>query len=225
MKNKYQDIRFKFVKLIYADHNSSSIVKNKIKSCISTLKENEIGINIGAGFTKLDSNIRNLDIFPGENIYYVTTADKIPEGDNFFSLAISQEVLEHVKDPFSAVKEIHRVLKKGGLFYCQVPFIIGYHPGPTDFWRFTKEGIEELLVQSGFEVLESGITVGGGTGFYRIAVEFFSTLISLPLPPLYFLFKAIFSVALYPIKFFDLLFAFSPQKDRIPGGYYIIVKK
>jgi SAM-dependent methyltransferase len=221
----FKNIRFRFVQLIYADHNYSSIVKIKIKECLSELRSDDIGINIGAGTTNIHKQIRNLDIFPGEKIYYVAKAESIPEKNDFFSLAISQEVLEHVADPNLAVSEIFRVLKKGGKFYCQVPFIIGYHPGPNDFWRFTKEGLVTLLSNAGFEILEIGIAVGAGTGFYRIAVEFFAGLYSIFIPKFYFLFKALFAIAFYPIKFLDFLFKFSTQKDRIPGGYYVIAKK
>jgi len=213
------------VQLIYADHNRSFIVQKKLKQCLSELGASEIGINIGAGTTNFYKNIRNLDIFPGENIYYVAKAEEIPEKSDFFSLAISQEVIEHIENPHIAIKEIYRVLKKGGKFYCQVPFIIGYHPGPSDFWRFTKEGITKLLENTGFEVLEIGISVGSGTGYYRISVEFFAGLISIFISKLYFPAKAFFAICLYPLKFLDILFRFSNQKDRIPGGYYIIAKK
>ncbi len=221
----FKSLRKKFVKYIYADHNNSIIVKRKLKECINKIGINEYGLNIGSGDTNLGKNIRNLDIFSGKSIYYKASAEKIPEIDNFFSLVISQESLEHIQNPRLAVKEIYRVLKKNGLFYCQVPFIIGYHPGPTDFWRFTKEGLNEIISSQGFKILESGITVGGGTGFYRISVEFFATLLSLILPKTYFIFKGIFSLIFFPIKYFDIVFKYSKQADRIAGGYYIIAKK
>jgi SAM-dependent methyltransferase len=222
---KYSDLRFAFVKLIYADHNKSAKVKKALEKCIARLKDNEVGLNVGAGTTALDKRIRNLDIFPGEHIYYVAKAEAIPEKDNFFGIIITQEVLEHVQDPFKAISEIYRVLKPGGTLYCQLPFIIGYHPGPTDFWRFTKEGITELVTRVGFEVEEIGITVEVASGFYRIAVEFFAVLFSMPLSFLYHPLKAVFSLALYPIKFLDYILQFSKQADRIPGGYYVIAKK
>ena len=43
-----------------------------------------------------------------------------------------------------AIKECYRILKNDGKIYFQVPFIVGYHPGPTDFYRFTKEGIKNF---------------------------------------------------------------------------------
>jgi SAM-dependent methyltransferase len=221
----FKNLRLSLVKLIYADHNNASIVQKKMKQCLNHLKKDDIGINIGAGTTLVHENVRNLDIFPGQNIFYVAKAEKIPEIDNFFTLAISQEVLEHVQNPTQACFEIHRVLKKGGIFYCQIPFIIGYHPGPTDYWRFTIEGIQELLKRTGFEIEEIGISVGAGTGYYRISVEFFAGLISIFIPKLYFISKGFFSIFLFPLKSFDFLFMYSKQKDRIPGGYYVIAKK
>jgi SAM-dependent methyltransferase len=218
-------IRFKIVQFIYADHNRSSVVQSKLKHCLSELNSHDIAINVGAGATNIHPQVRNLDIFSGENIYYVAKAESIPEVDNYFNLAISQEVLEHVENPILAVNEIHRVLKKGGKFYCQVPFIIGYHPGPNDYWRFTKEGIVVLLKNAGFDIIEVGVAVGSGTGFYRILVEFFATLFSVIIPNLYIFFKGIFAFCFYPVKFLDYFFKFSNQRDRIPGGYYVIAKK
>ncbi len=222
---KINSIRKKYVKFIYADHNSSKIVTRKLNHCLANLDDNEYGLNIGSGESNFKSNVRNLDIYDDENIYYVSSAEKIPEKDNFFSLVISQESLEHIKNPTKALSEIFRVLKKDGIFYCQVPFIIGYHPGPTDFWRFTKEGIIEIVSSCGFHILESGITVGGATGYYRVSVEFFSTLFSLIIPKSYYLLKALFSLLFYPIKSLDYFFKFSKESDRIAGGYYVIAKK
>ena len=221
----FSSLRMKFVKTIYGDHNSSINVKRALKKCLSKLGTEEFGLNVGAGLTNVDERIRNLDIFPGQHIFYVAKAESIPEKDNFFALVITQEVLEHVQDPFKAISEIYRVMKPGGILYCQLPFIIGYHPGPTDYWRFTKEGISELITRTGFSIIEINISVGTASGFYRIFVEFLAILISIPLPFLYIPFKAFFSLLFYPIKLLDFLFKFSKQKDRIPGGYYIIAQK
>lgn len=60
-------------------------------------------------------------------------------------------VLEHVRDPFKAAREIARVTKIGDEIWIEVPFVQPYHPTGTlhthggDFWRFTPEGILELF--------------------------------------------------------------------------------
>jgi hypothetical protein len=103
--------------------------------------------------------------------------------------------------------------------------MIGFHPGPNDYWRFSKEGIIELVKRGGLKVLSSGITVGGGSGYYRVSVEFWSILFSFGKPPFYKPIKALFATLLYPIKWLDSFFDRSPEKDRIAGGYFVIAQK
>jgi len=215
-----------FVTYIYADHNNSPGVKKALKPLLQYLNDpGKSGLNIGSGNTHLHPNIKNLDIFPGKYVDIVAHAEDIPCEMESFDIIITQETLEHVKDPCKTMSEIKRLLKKGGKAYIQLPFIIGYHPGPTDFWRFTKEGIIELASKNDLKVLEIGITVGGGSGYYRISVEFFSSLLAIILPFAYKPLKGFFSIVLLPLKLFDIFFKLSKQKDRIPGGYYIIAQK
>jgi SAM-dependent methyltransferase len=74
--------------------------------------------------------------------------------DAQFDVVICLEVLEHVRDPFSASHEIIRVLRDGGRLLLTVPFIAGYHgkAGTSashdeypDLWRFTEEGLRQLF--------------------------------------------------------------------------------
>jgi len=54
-------------------------------------------------------------------------------------------VLEHVDDFQSATSEITRILRPGGLLLLGVPFRQPIHLAPTDYWRFTRYGLEKLL--------------------------------------------------------------------------------
>jgi SAM-dependent methyltransferase len=158
----------------------------------------------------------------GTNVHVVASAEHLPFPDAIFDLVLSQEVLEHVRDPFQAMREMKRVLKASGLMYCQVPFTIGYHPGPTDFWRFTKEGIIQMVQQAGLNCRELKIAVGSGTGFYRIVVEFTAVLFARLWGKLYKPVKGLSALLFYPLKWLDPLLRGSPQADRIPGGYLVI---
>lgn len=221
----YHSLRTIFVGFVYADHNRSSAVQNTLRELLKKMPSDGVGLNVGAGHTKIDPRFRNLDIFEGPNIDYVGRAESIPLPDNSVDLIITQEVLEHVADPFKAITEISRVLKPGGSLYIQLPFIIGYHPGPTDYWRFTREGIIQLIELSGLQCKEVGVAVGASTGFYRVAVEYFAILFSVFAPPLYVPFKALFALLLYPVKMLDFFTAFSKQNDRIAGGYFVVARK
>jgi len=49
------------------------------------------------------------------------SAYELPFPDESFDLVVCSEVLEHLHEYNDAIKEIHRVLKKGGKFYASVP--------------------------------------------------------------------------------------------------------
>jgi SAM-dependent methyltransferase len=65
--------------------------------------------------------------------------------DGTYDFVVLDQVLEHVEAPAKALSEIHRVLKKGGWLICTTPFLIQIHNYPSDYWRFTKEGMKKLL--------------------------------------------------------------------------------
>lgn len=69
-----------------------------------------------------------------------------PCGENQYDSIFCFQVLEHVPQPFSAVRNIHTALKKGGKFLASVPFQFPNH-SKYDYWRYTKQGCEVLCEQ------------------------------------------------------------------------------
>lgn len=95
-----------------------------------------------------------LDIDPKSKATYI--ADICKENkevirNNFFDFIVCTEVLEHTLNPFAAIKEMHRILKVGGLLFISTPFNFRIHGPLPDCWRFTEYGLRELLKQ--FSVL------------------------------------------------------------------------
>lgn len=215
----------RFVRAVYADHNDSKAVTRVLTALIDAQGPDALMLNIGGGSTRLHPRMKTLEIEAGPGIDYVGTAESLPFADGAVDLIVTQEVLEHVADPFQSMREIHRVLKPGGRAYVQLPFIIGYHPCPEDFWRFTERGIRQLAEQAGFVATKADQSVGPATGFYRIAVEFGAILFSRPLPRLYKPAKGGFALLLYPLKWLDGLLIGHPEADRIAGGYFVEVVK
>ena len=218
-------LKYSFVKRIYGDHNSSRSVQRVLKALLAEMPADGAGLNVGAGRVRIDPRVKNLEIEDGENIDYVGSAEDIPLADESFDLVISQEVLEHVKDPGQAMKEMSRILKPGGKLYLQLPFMIGFHPCPNDYWRFTHEGIRQLAEDAGLMVVDGGESVGSATGFYRVMVEFNSIFFSVLVPLLYRPLKAFFALLFFPVKWLDPVLSRSTEKNRISGGYFVVCRK
>jgi SAM-dependent methyltransferase len=217
--------RQRFVAAFWASHPRSAPIRKALNEVLGQLKTGMHGLNVGAGSTDLHPLLINLDMVAGPGIDVRASSVNLPFRDEAFDLVMSQEVVEHVHDPFETLREMRRVLSPGGTLYLQVPFTIGYHPGPTDFWRFTREGILQMVRQAGFECHEVTLAVGPATGFYRIAVEFFATIAAWIWAGLYIPTKAALALLMYPIKWLDPLLSRSPQADRIAGGYFVICKR
>jgi SAM-dependent methyltransferase len=49
--------------------------------------------------------------------------------DNYFDLAISNQVLEHVSDPEAVISDIHRMVRPGGTFIAAFPVIETWYEG------------------------------------------------------------------------------------------------
>ena len=72
---------------------------------------------------------------------------------NSYGVVLLCEVLEHLRDPFKAFKEIARILRPGGLFICTTVAAWPLHKHPFDFYRFMPDGLNYLCNVSGLEVI------------------------------------------------------------------------
>jgi SAM-dependent methyltransferase len=72
-----------------------------------------------------------------------------------FDCILSTQVLEHVIDPKAYLRESARLLKKEGLLVLSTHGYWIHHPDPTDFWRWTRDGLEKIIKEEGFEIVET----------------------------------------------------------------------
>lgn len=224
LKQLFSSAQKFIVKNVYADHNKSRRVREELLRLLDEHDGKTI-LNLGSGDTKLHPSIINLDVRDGPFVDIVGSADNVPLDSLSVDLVISQEMLEHVPNPSDVMKEIYRILRPNGSLYLQVPWIIGYHGCPGDYWRFSVDGIRAIVESSGFSVQVLQQTVGPFTGFYRITVEAFAILGSILAPIAYKPSKLIASVVFAPIKLLDLLASKSKHSHRLAGGFFVVAKK
>ncbi|WP_082962509.1 class I SAM-dependent methyltransferase [Mycobacterium sp. E342] len=101
------------------------------------------------------------DIYVSPLVQFVGDGHAIPLADGCVDGVVIQAVLEHVLEPTVVAKEIHRVLRSGGIVYADSPFLQQVHEGPYDFTRFTDSG--HRYVFRDFECIDSGCVAGAGT--------------------------------------------------------------
>jgi SAM-dependent methyltransferase len=113
-------------------------------------------LDVGAGTTDRYSGRFNvseyvrMDIAPGPGIDTVGSIYHIPFPDASFDSVVSTQVFEHVADPATGARELHRILKAGGRAIITVPQVAELHEEPHDFFRYTCFGVEAVFVEAGF---------------------------------------------------------------------------
>ncbi len=81
-----------------------------------------------------------------------------------FDALLNIVTLEHLKDPGTAMKEMARVLRPGAPVLIAAPHEWEVHQSPHDFFRYTRHGLEHLLLEAGFSEIQ--LTPAGG--YFRL---------------------------------------------------------
>jgi len=196
--------------------------------------DNPLLLNLGSGdrfigAEGLDEAVArkmvNFDLVPCPGVRVVGDAHGLPFADGVFHGVICQAVLEHTRRPESVVKEIGRVLRPRGLVYVETPFMQGYHPTPRDYYRFTEEGLAELL--SGFERVDSGVCTGPSSSLGWLLREYLAGLLTgfTPDSPLRGMAVLAASWLTFPLKYLDLLVGRRPGAAAIASGLFFLGRK
>ena len=132
--------------------------------------------------------------------------------DGRFNAVVFTQVMEHVPDPLTVLKELNRILRPGGKLFFTAPLWYQEHEVPYDFYRYTQYGVRHLFTEAGFRIDElrwlegymgsvahqlrlmkkhlprSVADYGGGTGGFAAYMAF--RLLRLALPALHRLSQA-----------------------------------
>jgi SAM-dependent methyltransferase len=105
--------------------------------------------------------------FPGNEIAdrLLNSARELPFAAETADYVLSTQVLEHVDNPDSYLRECWRVLSTDGLLILSTHGVWQYHPDPTDYWRWTSQGLKRIVEDIGFTVVNfQGIMGPGAAG-------------------------------------------------------------
>jgi ubiquinone/menaquinone biosynthesis C-methylase UbiE len=147
-------------------------------------------------------------------------AQEIPFESDYFDFVLLIEVLEHVKDPISVLKEVNRVIKEGGFLIMSMPFLNSIHADPYDFQRWTPTKIILELKKIG----NKNIIIKEMGGFYAVINDLIRFQIYKNTSVLRKIYVWIYNYFL-KIIFFKLDKFDSKSKDYMTTGYFIYSQK
>ena len=150
----------KMIELIKKTKINNYYIKNQIdfrKRIAEDIQVDDNVLDIGKGmrdkFSKIRSKkITTIDVndfgdYP--DIIYDICSDLDESLVAKFDKIICLAVLEHVYDPFQAVKNIKLMLKENGILYGYVPYLFYYHAPRNlkfqDYFRFSKDALSYLF--------------------------------------------------------------------------------
>jgi len=110
-------------------------------------------VNAGCGYRDITplllqmgaTSVVNVDLtLPWTQFAVRGNLEMLPFASDRFDTVLCNAVLEHVKSLDGVMEELARVLRPGGHLILAIPFLQPYHEAPTDFRRFTREGMKQL---------------------------------------------------------------------------------
>ena len=98
------------------------------------------------------------DIEPGEDVDVIADVHNLSNivGPESYDIIISCSTFEHFKYPHLASTEIMKSLKISGVIFVQTHQTYHIHSYPSDYFRYTREGLSALFPKTmGFEVIST----------------------------------------------------------------------
>jgi SAM-dependent methyltransferase len=196
----------------------------KIESIIQKLGSHATYLNVGSKASRLIEGIINLDIDTFQNVTVVGDAHALPFINDSIDCVFIMQVIEHLQNPFLAIKEIFRVLKNGGYVFAQVPFLEGYHTYPSDYQRFSRTGVEVLF--SEFEEVEQCVAAGPGSTLSWVIREFIAVLFPFSNNRyVYSIIREITGWLTFPFKYLDIIMSRKKYASKIANSFFYLGKK
>lgn len=144
-------------------NSSRDWLEKELRAFAATLPSDSMVLDAGAGdqvyapifyrqryesadFVKVDK--------PYKTPTYQCDLTEIPVDDSRYDAVIFTQVMEHLPDPLSVLKELYRVMKPGAQLFYTGPLWYEEHEIPYDFYRYTRFGLEYMFGRTGLHIRE-----------------------------------------------------------------------
>ncbi len=100
-----------------------------------------IGVDMSAG--------RNVDLV----VDFTQDFHRVDEqlSGSRFGTILCMSVMEHVSNIIPFANNLTAITAPGGMLFLSVPFVWRFHGYPSDYWRFSPEGVKQLFPQFAFD--------------------------------------------------------------------------
>ncbi len=165
----------------------------------------------------------NVDITPVTGPDVVGDGYHLPFADGIFDAIFCDYVIEHVADPERFLAAAGSSLKPRGLFYLEIPFLQPFHGSPSDFTRWTINGLRTAAQRSGFTVVDTGVHLGPAYMLWWILSEWLAAFFSFNSRRLRTVFSYCLRWLLAPLQLLDLLMLRMAPAADLAAGLYVLL--
>jgi SAM-dependent methyltransferase len=182
-----------------------------------------VRVNIGSATQRFEVPMFSLDLFPADGVDVRGDIQALPFRDGSVDTVVCTGVLEHVRDPARAVRELWRIMKPGARLFVEVPFMQTVHASPDDYSRWTSDGLRRLL--NGFDLATCEVVAGPATALAWQTQETLAMLFSLRSPWLYRVGLRVFGWLAVPLSWLDLFLERHPMASHAASGFAVVASK
>lgn len=150
---------------LYAGQTIARVLMNR-----ALARENISGLVVDIGGGRHPDYFSYLHMAPGTHIEPLDISmndgidlekDALPYASGSVDTVLMCNILEHIYHHQRLLAEARRVLRPQGSLTGFVPFWVGYHADPHDYFRYTDEALRALLAEAGFTNIQVR-RIGGG---------------------------------------------------------------